>query len=197
MTVLVLDAMGVIYRAGDDVAELLAPFVAAHGGAPDKVEAAYHVASLGRLSAARFWQEVGLSAELEDAYLAGHTLTENLGAFLAAARPHVAGLWCLSNDLTEWSCKLRRRFEIEDLFDGFVISGDIGVRKPDPEIYETLQAAAASPPGDLLLVDDRPRNLAAAADLGWRTVLFDPTGTATEWSGGKVSRLDRILGGLS
>ena len=45
----VLDAMGVIYRARDDVAELLVPFVERHGsraGAND-VAALYEQASLG------------------------------------------------------------------------------------------------------------------------------------------------------
>jgi hypothetical protein len=34
-SVLALDAMGVIYRSGDDVGELLIPFVAANGGSTD------------------------------------------------------------------------------------------------------------------------------------------------------------------
>jgi hypothetical protein len=35
-TVLALDEMGVLYQTGDDVAELLIPFVAANGGSTDR-----------------------------------------------------------------------------------------------------------------------------------------------------------------
>ncbi len=47
--VIVLDAMGVIYRARDDVAELLVPFVERHGSraSADHVAALYEKASLG------------------------------------------------------------------------------------------------------------------------------------------------------
>ena len=59
---IVLDAMGVVFRAGDDVAELLVPYVAAHGGAADaaRVGAAYLRASRGELTGVEFWRSVGL-----------------------------------------------------------------------------------------------------------------------------------------
>ena len=188
--VLVLDAMGVIYRAGDDVADLLLPFVARHGGKRDQVEAAYHDASLGRLSAAQFWHQVGLSPDLEDDYLAGHQLSAGLHDFLAAAKPRTDALWCLSNDLSQWSNKLRLLFDIEKYFDGVIISSEVAARKPDPAIYQALTRAAGRAPDELLLVDDRAKNLSAAADLGWHSLLFDPSGQA---GGPGVSCLDQIL----
>ncbi|MEM7223731.1 MAG: HAD-IA family hydrolase [Pseudomonadota bacterium] len=187
--VLVLDAMGVIYRAGDDVAELLVPFVERNEGKRDEVEGAYHEASLGRLKAAQFWRRVGLAPALEDDYLAGHALSDGLSDFLPAARERAEAIWCLSNDLSDWSRKLRRAFAIEAYFDGFVISDQVGVRKPDAAIYKALERAAGCATGDVLFVDDRPKSLAAASALGWHTLLYDPTGRAE----GAVSRLDLIL----
>ena len=69
MKVLGLDAMGVIYMAGDDVAELFCPFIHENGGIADDghIEALYHDASLGRVSAVQFWPEVRLDPNLEDA----------------------------------------------------------------------------------------------------------------------------------
>ena len=52
-SVLVLDAMGVIYSSSDDVAELLIPFVVKTGGIrdPGEISRQYTLASLGELDA--------------------------------------------------------------------------------------------------------------------------------------------------
>jgi len=88
MRTLVLDAMGVIYRVGDDVAELLCPFIQEHGGIADhgRIEALYRDASLGRISAVQFWKEVQLDPSLEDAYLLRHRLSAGVIQFLRDAK---------------------------------------------------------------------------------------------------------------
>lgn len=64
MRYVVLDAMGVIFQAADDVAELLIPFIREAGGctSPQEVEAAYLDASLGVIGPDEFWSRVGLVA---------------------------------------------------------------------------------------------------------------------------------------
>ena len=89
---IVLDAMGVLYRACDDVPELLVPFVADHNGAgAHEVEAAYLRASLGESTASQFWAEVGLDPAIEDAYLKRHELADGVIAFLEWARTAPTG----------------------------------------------------------------------------------------------------------
>lgn len=178
MKTLVLDAMGVIYTAGDDVAELLCPFIHENGGISDdrRIEAIYHDASLGRISAIQFWEQVHIDPGLEDAYLLRHHLSEGLLPFLQNARPRLASIWCLSNDVSEWSRKLRERFGLHPLIDGFVISGDVGARKPDPAIFEYLLAETGVKAESVVLVDDRLRNLDAAAALGFQAILFGSAG---------------------
>ena len=65
--ILVLDAMGVIYEAADDVAELLMPFIAEKGGRedPDKIKSLYVRASLGEMETDEFWAALGLSPALK------------------------------------------------------------------------------------------------------------------------------------
>ncbi len=48
-----------------------------------------------------------------------------------------------------------------------VASGDVGLAKPDPAIFELASARFGYAPGDLLFVDDGAHNTAAAAALGW------------------------------
>ncbi len=174
--VLVLDAMGVIYTAADDVAELLIPFIRKHGGSADDEAVAWNYtrASLGEIDADAFWRNVGLSAELEEKYLAAHGLTAGLTEFLGTLPPRVSSVWCLSNDVGRWSRILRERRQLERYFAGFVISGDTGSRKPAPAIYQALLERTQQPPHAHLFVDDRVKNLDAARSLGFQTACFRP-----------------------
>lgn len=171
---IVLDAMGVIYRAQDDVEELLVPFIRSHGASIDTsdLNVLYEKASLGQLDVDQFWRELDLSPTIEDDYLAGHELNEGVLDFLKFARNAGIDVWCLSNDVSRWSRKLRERFALEDLFVDFVISGDIGIRKPSEQAYQCLIDRIGIVPD--LFVDDRARNVSAARSAGIRSVLFGP-----------------------
>ena len=178
MKTLALDAMGVIYAARDDVTELLCPFIHEHGGAANDglIGVAYQGASLGCLTPVQFWGCVQLDPALEDAYLLRHVLSPGLVEFLRTAHEHFDYVWCLSNDVSQWSRKPRERFELSRYIDGFVISGDVRFRKPDAQIYRCLLHQAHIKAENAVFVDDRPRNLDAAAALGFQTVLFGPNG---------------------
>ncbi|MBM3623272.1 MAG: HAD-IA family hydrolase [Alphaproteobacteria bacterium] len=175
---LLLDAMGVIYRVGDDVKDILIPFVREKSGDVEGVEAAYLDASLGRLGPDAFWRSIGLDPSVEDGYLERIELSAGLMGFLPRAAAHVGSIACLSNDIDQWSRKLRRRFALTDAIRTWVISGDVGYRKPSPEIYRIAIGRLGVPAGDIVFVDDRPHNLQAAQAAGMRTLLFDPGATA-------------------
>lgn len=174
---LLLDAMGVIYRVGDDVGDLLIPFIAEHGGScdRDRISALYVEASLGRVSPAAFWKEVGISDVLEAAYLDRFELTPGMADFLAVAPGRFAAIGCLSNDVGPWSRRLREKFELTQAISTWIISGDVGVRKPSAEIYRLAAQALQAAPQDIIFIDDRPHNLDAARVFGMRTVLFCTT----------------------
>jgi HAD superfamily hydrolase (TIGR01509 family) len=174
---LALDAMGVIYAEADDGPNLLYPFIVENGGCRDVQEVIrlYSAASLGKMSSTEFWKAVGVDPELEDAYLLNHRLSEGLVEFLDEMHSHGIELWCLSNDVSEWSRKLRMRFRLDQYFRGFVISGDAGVSKPDPAIYRLMLKEAGYRPEEAIFVDDRLRNIEAAAGLGITPILFSPS----------------------
>ena len=179
--VIVLDAMGVIYRARDDVAELLVPFVEQKGAPATarEVAALYEQASLGHLDADAFWRALGLDPSLEDDYLAGHGLNDGLLPFLESARGSGIDVWCLSNDVSRWSVKLRERFALDEFFVDFVISGDIGHRKPSKQAYRCLLDRTGAVPE--LFVDDRPGNVSMAQSMGIPSVCFG-TGCAADFA---------------
>ena len=171
---LILDAMGVIFADADDVTALLHPYAVAHGGRADfdVVHEYYMLASEGDISPEELWTGIGLRPEVEDDYLQGFRLNPGVIEFLENVPPRVDGVWCLSNDVGRWGRKLRQRFKLDKYLRGAVISGDVRTRKPEPAIYELLLAKADVPPSRIVFVDDKPRNLAAAAEFGIRTVQF-------------------------
>jgi FMN phosphatase YigB (HAD superfamily) len=94
-------------------------------------------------------------------------LTEPISAQLAGR----FSLGLLSNDLSEWSAYLRARHSM-DFLDAVTISGDVGCRKPAPEIYRRFLSDAGARAQECVFVDDRCKNLSAAAAAGIKTIRF-------------------------
>jgi len=67
----------------------------------------------------------------------------------------------------------RERYEFLRWFEGTVVSSEEGVIKPDPRIFEVLLERYGLQPASTLMIDDNPRNIAAAKALGMPTVLFE------------------------
>ena len=68
-----------------------------------------------------------------------------------------------------------------------MISGEVGIRKPAPEIYELGAREIGVEPAACVFVDDLPFNLEPAAELGMATVHH----TASERT---ISELEQLLG---
>jgi FMN phosphatase YigB (HAD superfamily) len=176
MSYLVLDAMGVIFKSADDVGELLIPFIAENSESIDEevIQSAYLEASLGKINPDEFWNRVDVASELEDEFLSRHSLNPCIKELLSLTEDNGISVWCLSNDVGRWSNKLRKNLGIEKFLNGSIISGDVGVRKPDKEIYEILIHSIGCKVEDVLFVDDREKNVIASHDAGIETVMFNP-----------------------
>jgi epoxide hydrolase-like predicted phosphatase len=68
---------------------------------------------------------------------------------------------------------------LDELFDTWVISSEVGLRKPDPAIYELAAERLGLPPKTCVFVDDLPGNLKPARALGMATVLHRGDAAAT------------------
>ena len=67
----------------------------------------------------------------------------------------------------------RERYEFLRWFDGTVVSSSEGVIKPDERIFRVLLERYGLTAASTIMVDDNPRNIAAASALGMPTVLFE------------------------
>jgi 2-haloacid dehalogenase len=87
---------------------------------------------------------------------------------------HAAGVPMIG--LTNWSDELwphaPQKFEFLGLLDDIVVSGTEGVAKPDPAIFEIAVARAGLRADQLVFIDDKQVNVAAAVDHGLDGVLF-------------------------
>jgi HAD superfamily hydrolase (TIGR01509 family) len=66
---------------------------------------------------------------------------------------------------------IRRSFPFYGNFDGYILSYQHGVMKPDPRIYEVVERESGRRGAEILYVDDRPENIAAGAARGWQVIL--------------------------
>lgn len=169
-----LDAMGVLYRQRG-VGALVSAFAADLGVAVDVGAARdlYRRASRGLLTSAALWEALGIPGPDRDAeFLRHHALTPGALEFIASMGAAGIPVGCITNDVAEWSRRLRRTLGVEGLIDPWVVSGEVGARKPDPAIFERFLADTGCEPGECMFVDDTPENLDGARRLGFRTQLF-------------------------
>lgn len=86
-----------------------------------------------------------------------------------------------------WGTRRYPRERLAALFDAVTISGEVGLRKPAPEIYAIAAQRLGCPPERCVFVDDIPANLEPAAALGMSTVHHRDSAET-------ITALQRLLG---
>jgi 2-haloacid dehalogenase len=81
-------------------------------------------------------------------------------------------LFGFSNWPAEKFYLVRPRYEFLSWFQSIVISGEVGIAKPDPRIFQILLVQVDRPAGECLLIDDSPANIVTAQALGFQTIHF-------------------------
>ena len=81
-------------------------------------------------------------------------------------------LYCLSNISADIFQYLRERHSFWGVFRGIVISGELKMMKPEPEIFEFLLQRFGLAAAQSVFIDDYPPNIEAARALGIHTVWF-------------------------
>lgn len=82
--------------------------------------------------------------------------------------------------LSNWSAEkfpiARERYPFLGWFEAIVISGEVGLAKPDPRIFRHLLEVTGFDAGSTVYVDDVPANVAAAGELGMTGLRFRDSG---------------------
>jgi 2-haloacid dehalogenase len=95
---------------------------------------------------------------------------------LADLRAAGVRLLALSNWSAETFPVARERFEFLAWFEEIVISGEVGVNKPDRRIFEHLMEHFDIEPRAALFIDDSSANVEAAEELGFGAIQFTDAG---------------------
>ncbi len=197
LELVVLGGIGVVWDGGTDPEGLLVSFVREHGGIADPREVAdrYRAASLGQVSAAEFWAAVGVVgdvADLDAQYLSGVRLRPDVPVFLDQMVKREMTVACLTNAVLPWTVLLRNRFNLDGLISHWVVSGEVGARKPGQAMFEALRRMSAVSFSNMLLIDSEIATLEAARTMGMSTVLM--TGTALVPEGFAHPTIDTFSG---
>jgi putative hydrolase of the HAD superfamily len=133
----------------------------------------------------RFAAQLGVAAPgLIDRLFAGSRPDEEMLGAVGRARAAGIRTGLVSNS---WGTRRYPKPLLAELFDGVVISGEVGIRKPAPEIYALGAQHIGVDPAECVFVDDLRFNLTPAAELGMATVHHR---AATE----TIAELERLLG---
>jgi putative hydrolase of the HAD superfamily len=92
-----------------------------------------------------------------------------------------------NNWVSEEPAESRLGLDLRELFDAFVESAILGLRKPDPRIYLHACKELGVEPDEAVFLDDIGLNLKAARALGMHTIKVDSPEQA-------LAELDRVLG---
>jgi epoxide hydrolase-like predicted phosphatase len=93
----------------------------------------------------------------------------------------------LTNNAKEFGDSWKASFPVDELFPVVVDSSDVGLRKPDPRIYELTCERVGVEPAAALFLDDNLDNVAASRALGIESILVTPDPLQT------LQALDEIL----
>jgi epoxide hydrolase-like predicted phosphatase len=99
-----------------------------------------------------------------------HYITPNLDLIRRLRPPYRTSI--LSNADSTLTQRLQLAPDVWTLFDDVLCSADVGMAKPEPAIYALAAQRLGLPPAECVFIDDLPRNIDAAQEVGMAAVLF-------------------------
>lgn len=78
----------------------------------------------------------------------------------------------ISNVGRNWLNKLLEKIDQNDLFDEIMLSSDMGISKPDIEVYQIMASRLGLPEEECVMVDDKLENIEGANLAGMRGIVF-------------------------
>jgi epoxide hydrolase-like predicted phosphatase len=130
-----------------------------------------------KITSAEFFAEVqrqagfrGTFDEFAAAFADIFTEIPAMTALQAELRAKGFPTYVLSNTNDIAIAHVRRNFPFFAHFTGYIFSYEQAVMKPQPAIYHAVEKRSGFSGNEILFIDDRPENCAAAEALGWRVI---------------------------
>ena len=144
----------------------------------------------GGITEARFLSEIADALEpdlghrpemhsFKEIYFEALEPNEPMIALMREIRREGHRMALLTNNVREWEHLWRSMLPVDEIFELVIDSGFVGMRKPDPKIYElTIARLSGINADDCLFVDDLLINVEAAQAIGMSAVHFVDNGQA-------------------
>ena len=161
---------------GIELQDLVRVALKAYTDEEDPLVVAFEKGKLGEAEfsihfAQRLAQETGVEVDPErlvQRLFGAMRLEEGMFDAVVAVKASGRRTALLSNS---WGVSSYPRERLAEVMDVIVISGEVGMRKPDREIFDHTVAELELEAASCVFVDDHPGHLKAAQDVGLTTVL--------------------------
>ena len=167
------DALATLFRHDRDARALLIDFECGRMDEPEFERGMVRLLGIAERSDSNFIDRLFAASDLDNAMVEGVRALHERGVRTAL----------VSNS---WGTRRYPRELLAELFDGVVISGLEGFRKPDPRMYELGARRAGAAPQECVFVDDLAFNLDPARELGMAVVHHTDARTT-------LAELDRLV----
>ena len=128
---------------------------------------------LSHLSVAHLASPSLIASLVEDDVASWSKLREETWTIAATFRASAGRTALLTNNIPPLMARLRASGRLAAHFDVVIASCEFGACKPAPTIFRACLEALGVDAKDTLFVDDHPPNVAGAAVLGMKTLLFE------------------------
>lgn len=132
-----------------------------------------------KISRDEFWllvlKRLGIKANisyLENKWIENYQLIEGTKKLILMLKPKYK-IYFLSDNVKERVDRLEQEYHFIDWFDGGVFSHEVGIRKPNPEIYRLILKKIGISSSKCLYVDDKPKFSLQAKNLGFAVLVFN------------------------
>ncbi len=122
-------------------------------------------------SAMRYWKLTVPTDEVAQMWLSGYVPIDGTLRIIEGLTSKYELLF-LSDNAPDRIEYLENRYRFLGKFKAGVFSHLVGVRKPDPKMYEEALRLASHPANECVYIDDRPHLLEPAKALGMHTIAF-------------------------
>lgn len=133
-------------------------------------------ADLGEISDSEFWNRIldhfGVEATVEDTEIDSYIVLVEGTLDIAKSLSKKYRTAILSNDSKKMGALRRKKFSFDEIFNPIIISGYLGVKKPDARIYDILLEELGTSAEECLFIDNNMDNVDAARSVGIRTIHF-------------------------
>lgn len=170
MKTIIFDLMGVIFKQGNILKNILIP-VLRPNKSYGEVKAKYDKYKIGVISKEEFWEGISSNIDADEKkYLEAFELADNFDIVHELKKKYKVAI--LSDVPKEWGFYLVKKFKLNKIFNPIIMSWDVMLSKRDGDkIYRLLLEKLNSK--ECFFIDDIKANLRTASKLGIKTIWLE------------------------